>query len=813
MSNVERSASSGATPPTRLSTANPAPAVALLSGSALAFEILLVRLFAIADWHHLAFLVISLALLGYGASGTLIAVARARLLRHFESTTAAAAAAFAAASVGAVLLSQRVALNSLEIFWSTRQLGLLFLLYLLFAVPFFCAATAIGLALSRFGAESPRIYRADLLGAGIGAAAVTVLLYLVHPVTALRCVSAAGFAAAALFARRRWALPGAVAAAAILALPPLAFPLRSSEFKELSQALRMPEARVIEERSSPLALLTAVESPAVPFRHAPGLSLAFTGEVGRQIGVYADGSGMTPVNRWTGDRDTVSWLDYVPGAVLWHLGAPPRRVAVLGAGGGSDVLSALVHGATEVTAVELNPQMIDLVRSRFAGESGRIYSDPRVRVVKGDARLVIRESASRYDAIQMAMLGSAGASAAGVQALSENSLYTVEAMDEMTRRLRPGGVLAVTRWMQSPPREVLKLFATAVAAHERRGTEAASRVALFRGWNTATLLVKNGAWSAGEIAALRRFCEERSFDLDVAPGVRRDETNRYNQLDGPVIFDAAAAILAGGDTAEDFFERYKFDIRPATDERPYFFHSFRWSALPELLRLRARGGIPLLEWGYLVLAIGLLQALLASVVLILVPLLLFRRRGAGGEPAWRLVVYFGAIGFAFLFVEIAFIQRLTFFLGNPVFSVAVVLASFLLFGGLGSGFAARVPPWRAAVVPAAVALAAIVALIFVRSLTGPVWAIPAPARLVLSVALVAPLAFLMGMPFPLGLRRLAHGDAAAIPWAWGINGTASVLGSASATLVAVHFGFTVLVLFAAALYAVAGASVSAAVRR
>ena len=307
-------------------------AIALTSAGALAYEILLIRLFAIVDWHHLAFLVISLALLGYGVSGTLLALARTWLLARFESAAAFFAAGFGATSIGAFLVSQRIELNSLEIFWSTRQLGTLFLFYLMFAVPFLCAATAIGLALTRFGAESPRLYRADLVGGGVSAAAVTALLFVVHPVTALQIVAALGFIAATLF-HRRAALLSIAGVIAILAVRPLALPLRISQFKEREAALRVPEARVIDERSSPLAMLTSVVSPAVPFRHAPGLSLAFPGEIPEQIGVFSDGGGMTPIVR----ARTAAYLDFLPTAVAYHAGITKRSVAVIGAGGGAEV--------------------------------------------------------------------------------------------------------------------------------------------------------------------------------------------------------------------------------------------------------------------------------------------------------------------------------------------------------------------------------------------------------------------------------------------------------------------------------------------
>ncbi|HEY3052091.1 MAG TPA: SAM-dependent methyltransferase [Thermoanaerobaculia bacterium] len=756
--------------------------VGVLSGAALAYEILLIRLFAIVDWHHLTFLVISLALLGYGASGTLIALLRERLLKRFEVVAAFAAASFGVISIGSFLISQRIEFNSLEIIWSTRELGKLFLFYLLFAVPFFCAATAIGLTLTRFGEQSPRIYRADLIGAGCSTAAITALLFVVHPVTALQIIGCTGFAAAALFSGR-YAIVILLGGGLItIAARPLLLPIRLSQFKELSQALRIPGARVIQERSSPLALLTEVESPSIPFRFAPGLSLNYAGELPKQAGVFSDGSSLTVISR-SGD-----YLDFVPSAAPYHLRRSFTNVAIVGAGGGAEVLSALAHGASRVTAVELNRQMIDL--------AGSIYRDPRVRVANAEARAFIRESDERFDLIQIALVDSFGASAAGVHALSESYLYTVESLTEMIGHLRPEGCLVITRWMQVPPRDVLKLLATSVLALEKLDLRPARSIALVRTWNTASLIVKRGDIDPSEVEVLRRFCDERSFDLDYAPGVRKEETNRYNILDEPALFDLTSALVAGGQAREALFEQYKFFIRPATDDRPYFFHFFKWRVLPELLQLRGRSGMPLVEWGYVILIAAIVQALIGAIVFLLLPLFVLKRQ----KPVTRIVVYFGSIGLGFLFLEIAFLQRLTLFLGHPLYAAAVVLSSFLLFAGIGSGIVERVhvSPFLIAVV----ALAELPVLHALRFLLG----LPLMAKVLISIATVAPLALLMGMPFPSALKRLAGDDPEEVPWAWGINGTASVLSSMFATLIAVHFGFTAVVVVAALLYVVAAST-------
>jgi len=334
---------------------------------------------------------------------------------------------------------------------------------------------------------------------------------------------------------------------------------------------------------------------------------------------------------------------------------------------------------------------------------------------------------------------------------------------------------------------------------------------LIRSWSTATLLVKNGAFSPGEITALREFCRSRSFDVAYYPGVQPTEVNRYNILERPEFHDGALALL--GPERDAFLERYKFNVAPATDDRPYFFQFFKWRTLPELLALKQRGGLPLLEWGYPVVAATLIQAALASVVLILLPLWAARGRSDTGDaPAWsraRVVGYFAAIGFAFMFVEIAFIQKFVLFLAHPLYAVAVVLCAFLTFAGLGSRasrrFSATRPSSARAVawIAVAIGLLAVSYTLILPGLFRPLMSLPDAAKIPLSIALVAPLAFAMGMPFPLGLASLARHSRALVPWAWGINASISVVAAILATLLAIHLGFRVLVVLAVVLYAAA----------
>ena len=792
----------------------PVVAIALLSLATLAYEILLMRLFSITQWHHFAWMIISLALLGYGASGAFVTLLQQPLQRRFPLWFTLFTALFGIAALGCYLLARRIPFNAEELLWDPAQPWWLLATYLSLAVPFFLAASAIALALARFRDDIGRLYAFDLFGAGAGGLVVIALLFLLLPQQALAAIGLIALLAAFVAAwelgwRRSWRVP------ALLSLPLLALvfhaatdTLRISPYKGLPQTLRISGATVVEQRSSPLGLLTVVENRTIPFRHAPGLSLMASQEPPPQIAIFTDGDGMTVVTRDRGDAADFRYLDETPTALPYHL-RPIASALILGAGGGADVLQAKYHGVDAITAVELNPQLVDLVRNRYGDFSGHLYDSDNVTLHIADARGFVGSTDTRFSLIQIPPLDAFGSGGTGLHALNENYLYTVEAMQRYLDHLDDNGYLSISRWVRLPPRETLKLFATAVAALKARGVEDPGRhLLLIRGWQLATLLVKTTPLEAEEIERLKRFARERAFDLAWYPGMAAAEANRYNRLQAPWFHEGARALV--GDNAADYIARYKFDLTPPTDDRPYFFHLLRWSALPELFSLRRHGGMALLEQSYLVLVATLVQAIVASLILILLPLAFLPRqrdRSAGGIARWKVVVYFFAIGLAFLFIEMSFIQKFLLLLHHPLYSAATVMTGFLVFAGAGSLFSQRLGKRnrrrRIGLVVGAIIISAILLLLALQLLQDFLLGLPLGGRIVISLGLLAPLAFFMGMPFPIALSTVGERAQRLIPWAWGINGCASVISAVLATLLAMHGGFTAVILTALALYLLA----------
>jgi spermidine synthase len=788
----------------------PRISIALISATALSYEILLARLFAIVQWHHFAYMIISLALLGYGVSGTFLSMFAARLRERYAAAFIVNIVLFSLALPACFLIAQQIAFNAEEILWDWRQLVRLFGIYLLLMPPFFFAANAIGLSMMVMGGKISRIYAADMMGAGIGSALVIALLFYLMPDKVLQVLAVMAAACASVaWVELRLPCNKFVITLGIALLLPLVIPnqwleLSMSPYKGLQQLLRIDGTQTIKTLSSPLGLVHVVESKIIPLRHAPGLSLYATIEPPPQLAVFSDGDNMTVINKAVADMEQLVYFDQQTSAAPYHL-VNASSVAILGAGTGNDVLQALYHKIPDVHAVELNPQIAGLMTGEFAGYSGNLYRKPQVHVHITEARGFIASGQRQYDVIQIALLDAFGASSAGLYALSESYLYTVEAFQDYLNHLTTNGFLSITRWVKLPPRDNLKMFATALQALKNLKVEHPEKhLLLIRSWQTATLLVKKSELTDSDIEKIKTFCNSLGFDTAYYPGISATQANRFNILREPVFFEAATALA--GDSGAAFTQQYKFNITPATDDRPYFFNFFKWGLLGELIALKDQGGIPLLEWGYIILIATLIQAAAASAVLILLPLVASRKNLIPKDKNTVVsLLYFFSLGLAFLFIEIAFIQKFVLFLHHPLYAIAVTLAAFLLFAGMGSHYSKRLQLRFGYPASIRLAVTGIVVLGILYSVSlGALFTLLLSSGLSVKIPvtlfIIAPLAFFMGMPFPLALSTISENLPALVPWVWGVNGCASVISAILAMILAMHFGFTVVIVSALMLY-------------
>ncbi len=774
------------------------------SASVLAHEILLMRVLSFALWHHFASMVISMALLGFGAAGSLLFPLQDRVDRDVDGFLAVLAAASALCFPGSLLLFRASGLDPLQLVWRPGEWWNMAGAYLGLSLPFLLAGATAATVLSRAGRRTPRMYAADLGGAGLGVLAVLPALWiapawqLLPALGAVLLLAAIPCALAGRFPARFLSLLGLCGG--ILTAGGLAVSLtpRVHDTKGLPQALAFPDARLEAVRFGPLGLVHVVGSRYI--HHVPGLSLQYgaagEGTLPEQRGLYLDGSGAGSITRYTGEPEDRLPLDYTPAALPFHV-RPPERLLVVGAGGGAGVLRALHHEVPRIDALEANPQMASLMTGPMAVYAGRLFERPGVRLVVDEARRFLEGGGESYDLIQLSMTGSFGAASGGVHAAAASYLLTVEAFEACLGRLRTGGVLAVTRYLKVPPRDSLRVLATALEALRRSGMDRPEQgILVVRSWNTVTVLASRTVFSPRETAAAAAFCDERSFDTVYYAGMPPDRANRYDLQPQPWYYEGAAALC--GPHAGAFMESYLYDIAPRTDDRPYFSRFFRWDRALEWFGQLRREWFARVESGYVFLLATLVQATLAGAVLILLPLLFLRgnngeERPAAGPGTARTLLYFVLPGFGFMFIEMALIPRLTLLLADPVYAAAVVLSVILVFAGLGSlslpgpdrGSPRRLLWLGAGVLGVWLGSVALLGDRWIQAALA--WS--GPARLAAAVAFLAVPAFVLGWPFPLGLREVSRDRPRLAAWAWGVNGCASVTGAVLGTCLAMDLGF------------------------
>lgn len=761
---------------------------ALLSAAVLLLQIALTRVFAIMLWHHFAYLVISIALLGYGAAGSLLA----RRGDGDRGSLAWRAAAFALAVAVGLPVAMWVGEMPPSFGLQNMDLARLAALYAIVTVPFLCAGLLIGAVLGRFRDHVNRVYCADLLGAGAGGlAAVPLLEGIGAPAAIAFAVLLAALSAAAFWLREGARVRCGVAAAAGLFvflgawLPegdPVAIPLAPG--KELGKFTGQAD-RARWGATARIEINREFHGPLM-------LGGAWGKDVPRwpQRPVFQDGSAPTALFRTDGDLAAMPFLGRSTAALPYRLLERPGQVLVIGVGGGIDVLTALFHGAGHVTGAEVNRAMVETL-DEFADYTGRVFERPDVEIHVAEGRSFVRHGGQHYDLIQLSGVDTFTALSSGAYALAESYLYTVEAVDDFLSHLRPGGLLAVARFHMDPPREALRFAAIVQEALWRRGAADPGRHVFVSGGLMGVTLVRNEPFTVAEARELSSFAWEQGFGAAYEP---------YTPRESP--FDR---LLRCGDRAarDRFLDGYRFDVSPCFDDRPFFFNYFKWSNLGQAGFAEAPHvyfeEFPL---GHVILLAGVVQILLLAALLILWPL---RRLGPRGDVrGLRLptVAWFGALGLGFMLLEVALMQKLTVFLGHPVYAISLVLATLLVATGAGSLLSARLPADRRTIRRLAVAVPAwlLLTVLVLPPVTELGLGLAEPLRLAIAVCLVAPMGVLLGCPFPLGLRLLAARAPGMVPWAFGINAFASVLGGLLAVLIAMEIGLQRVMLLATAVY-------------
>ncbi|MFC1531948.1 SAM-dependent methyltransferase [Thermodesulfobacteriota bacterium] len=808
-------------------TASPPYAVLLASTSitVLAYEILLMRLLSISLWHHFAYMVISMALLGFGASGSILFLLFDQIKRNLNGWLILLSSVASVSFSFTFSLSQRIGLDPLQLIWQPVQWVYMLVTYLLMTIPFIFAGGIIGIILTGAAARVDRMYAIDLLGAGCGALVIVPVLYTAQPwklLPILGYLMLSGSAWCCLKLRRPMIGFTALLISCIL-LTTSYFWVRPvpkiHETKGLPMTLRFPDARIEATEKGPLGVIHVVGSSLI--RHVPGLSLNFglhsedrNARIPPQKAIFVDGDGLSPITSFDGELDTLKYLDYTSMALPYHI-RDPEKLLVVGAGGGTDILLGLQHHTKEIIALEANRQIANLLLKPFAGFSGQLYARPEVKLELREARQFLHSTNERYDLIQLSLIDSFVNSAGGLNSATVSYLYTVEAFVEYLTHLTDSGMFAITRWLKLPPRDSLRTLSTALRALRTMNISGhpEEHIIFIRSWKTYTILISKSPFNRDEILKAKYFCDSRSFDLGYYAGMKVEEANQYDIQDIPYYYNGAKALC--GAEADIFLKNYPFDVSAIMDDRPFFDHFFRWKkALVLLLHLK-REWLPIVEMGYLFILATFTQTIVAGALLILMPLFILRwarRRSGRSRPSSRLsdifgtLLYFSCIGLGFMFLEMAFIPRYTLLLSHPVYATSVVLATILVFAGFGSLSVERfksISPrflWIPVIVISSWVLfhTMIGDILFDRVQGFPLW-----GRSVIAISLLMMPSFFLGWLFPSGLQVIAGRSPDLVPWAWGINGCASVIGSVSGKCLAVSIGFKFLMFTACIVYFIA----------
>ncbi len=767
--------------------------LAFVSAGMLAFEVGLTRLFAVQQFHHFAFMVVSLAVLGISASGLVLS------LHPDHPPLWLLAGAFSVAVAVSYALINLLPFDSYAIAWDRRQVWILLLYFTAAGLPFLFAGWAAGGSMAAAGEQAHRPYAAVFVGSGLGAPAALAAHAWGGAAAAVALAAVLGIISGTLLASRRIVIAaGGVLAfglAGVFVGRPAWVEPQLSPYKPLEQARRAAEAQVTETRWDPVSRLDAVEGAGT---HVfPGLSLGAGPELPEQIGLYLDGGGPLPLTGFDPASGSAQELAQRMPTYLAYQLRPDAEVLIIAPGAGLEAQIALASGAASVTLPRDNPLVLQALDGEFRRFSHGLLQRRRLRVAGRASRGLLSDSEPEFDLVIFALSEPYRPVTSGAFSLQEDFLLTRQSFEAAYRALSDRGLLVVTRWLGTPPSESARAWATLLAALEQEGLrEVGDQAIAYRSMRTMTMAVGRDPFDEEELATVTRFLETRGFDPVVLPGLNPEQLNRNNRLPEPVYHELFVDLMG---SRRETLDRYDFELDPPTDDQPYFFHFFRWRQTPEVLRTLGLTMQPFGGSGYFVLLALLALMTALALPLIAVPVLVLRRRGAS-RPGWNSSLYFGALGAGYLLFEVPLISWFGLLLDHPATALATVLFTIMFASGVGS--------WLSPHVSLRTSLTVLVGLIVITLAVLP-WiveaALPWPlwGRVAVAVGILLPAGTLMGVPFAAGLRRLERSKPGLIPWAWGVNGAISGVSGVLAALIAIDFGFSVVLAVAAVAYALA----------
>jgi hypothetical protein len=767
----------------------------LCSFSSLAYEITLTRIFSISLSYHFAFMIISIAMLGIGGSGTALSLfpkLKNPSRMGIESLLLGISFPFT------YLLSKAIPFDPIKLLWAETQLLYIGLYYLVLFIPFFFTGLIIAKAFTLFSQKSALLYGGDLLGAGAGSIGILYLMTIIGPDQAVFIISSIVLVCPLILGGKKLkaiSLFLNLLMLSILILHPPWMNPRMSPYKELQIALRYPGAEHLKTFYSPFSRIDLFKSPAVRF--APGLSLRYLASLPDQIGFSIDGGEINAITN-PAHPSSLLFLKYLPSSLPYEIRGLDD-VLILDPKGGLQVLVAHYFGSKNVYQVESNPLLIKIIQNELGDFSGHLYFQ---KIWSGLGRSFLGSWERKFDLIDLSLLGAIPSGSFGI---AEDYRFTVEAFREYMEHLKPEGFLSISLFLLPPPRIELRLFNTLRTAMEELGIkEVEKKMVAIRSWGSITILTKPSNFTPKEIEAVKEFSKDRRFDLVYYPGIKQEETNRYIKMVSDEYASAFKKLL-NPEMRKDFIDHYLFDINPVRDENPFFHYYLKLKNIKEIYRTMGEKWQYFIEEGYL-LPVIFIQVLLLCMFLIFLPTFGIHTKAKVRKREKSLslnLFYFAFLGLGFMFVEVSLVQKMILPLEKPSYAVAAVLASILISSGTGSLVSYRVRVFRTPSVAIIISALVMAYSLLLSYLSGIISPYPMPFKLLLVFFILFPLGLLMGIPFPAGLKILGGSDETLIPWAWAINGCLSVLAPLLAIMLAMTVGFRSVLWAGAAAYLLA----------
>lgn len=776
----------------------------LCSLSSLAYEVALTRIFSISLWYHFAFMIISIAMLGIGASGTLLSLyPRFKNLSNIDL--------YALLLGTGIFLGYHITnllpFDPIKLSWSKTQIIYIGIYYIVLSIPFFFTGLIVATAFSFFKERPWLIYGADLLGAGSGAIFILLLMFLIAPEKAVLIFSSISFLAAFIYGSKRLkkvAFVLIILNSSLFIIHPSFINLNISPYKGLELALKYPGAKHLKTYYSPYARIDTFKSPFVRF--APGLSLKYLEPLPEQIGFSIDGGDVNAITK-SDNKRALEFIKYLPSALPYEIVSYRKKhyekmksdVLILESKGGLQALVAQHYNISNIYKIESNPLLIKVIKKDFNEFSGGIYSS---NTASGLGRAWLKYNNKKFDLIDIPLMGSSPSGSFGI---SEDYRFTIEAFKEYINHLKDDGIFSLNMFILPPPRIELRLLNTVITAMEELGIkEVEKHVVAIRSWASICILIKKSAFNLDEIKIIKNFSEDLWFDIVYYPSIGEDETNIYVKMPSNEYLEAFRNLLYH-DTRRQFTDSYIFDIKPVCDDNPFFNYYLKLKNIRKIYSIMGQKWQYFIEEGY-ILPVVFIQVMLLSLAFIFLPV--FSKRFKynplkSSTAMFYFLPYFAFIGAGFMFVEISIIHKMILPLENPSYALASVLTSILISSGIGSILSYKIRYLRSPLVILLISILIIIYSILFTVIPDLIIRYSKIIKILLACLLLLPLGLLMGIPFPQGIKILGDKNEGLIPWAWAINACFSVLTPILAVMVAIAFGFKIVLWLGSASYLLA----------